>query len=259
MTLAAAHGIHVEGLETSEDICISITHHVTRGSCASEHGGRDCLIVLDQFSEEDRTENDLHIKILFSIVLKAGKRSLHWILQVNTVDFDVLDTKQVLVKKLNAYILNLSNCKRSLARRHGREQMLNAARENYEKEKQVLNTSWPRMVLSTVKKKLVEHFRQETSVQHLVKSVCASCAESRCKIDCHEVLADSVNLDLLRRPDRPALLNDMPVENYDALDEVFQWMVSSTEAPPLPVKNDPLGFTLLDPLGVHSTVTTIMN
>ena len=161
------------------------------------------------------------MKILSSVVLNAGKRSLRRILQVNAVDFDVLDTKRVLVKKLNAYILNLSNCKRSLARRHGREKMLDAACENYEKEKQLLNTSWPRMVLSPVKKKLIENFRLETSVQHLVKSVCASCAESRCKIDCHEVLADTVNLDLLRRPDRPAVLNDMPVENYNALDDAF--------------------------------------
>jgi len=186
------------------------------------------------------------------VVAKAGRRLLRRILQVYAIDYDTQDSKQVLKKKVNAYIRDRLKRKRYFDRRQDREQMQNNVNQAFDKELDLLISSWPRMVLSSLKKKLIESFRQETSIERLAKTVCASCAESRFKTDCQDVFAHTVNLDLLRRPNQPATFDDVHVDDRAALDKGFAWLDPSCIAPPLPNKEDPLGYALLDPLGIHT-------
>ena len=252
VTLANAHGIQVEKSHTLEDVRIFITRHICRGDCASEGGGHDCAFVLDEFSEQDRVKSNLQSKILSMVVMNAEKRSLRRILQVNAIDYDTHDGKQALLKKINTYIQNLSKCKHSFDRQKRREQMQKERDEAYKNEHDLLISSWPQMVLSSVKKKLIENFRQRTSVEQLTKTVCASCGESLFITDSEDVFAHTVNLDLLRRPDRPAGLDNTHVDDHAAFNNAFEWLDPSCTSPHLPKSENPLGYALLNPLGVHT-------
>ena len=97
--------------------------------------------------------------------------------------------------------------------------------------------SWPQLISSANKDKICNHFLKLTGMSALKSGVCASCSESCSDQSLKLVLASSLNLDLLCRPDQ-----------YDSFAD--GWLDSDVVPPQFPFQAGVLNDILVNPQGV---------
>ena len=109
-----------------------------------------------------------------------------------------------------------------------------------------LRSQWPQIVPHTLKDKLINLFREQTSSESLASVTCAASAESTFLSLCNRVPVDEhLDLEMLKRPDR---------RHIPGKDEIVDplWIDSETYAPrfiaPLPFEPD----VIVDPAGVST-------
>jgi hypothetical protein len=176
--LVSEHGLVHAPRVTRDHLRDVLMDHFCKGSCA-DSSAPACVVVAARYSDADQCgTEDLQAAILDSVVDRIKKRPLHRLLALRGVTFDPAASLRRLRQRLRSHISELRKGKRSGCL--------------------LVGNSWPQLVPSALKERLVRLFREATSSDRLAEYTCACCAESCLVSDRRIVPASSINLELLR-------------------------------------------------------------
>jgi hypothetical protein len=113
------------------------------------------------------------------------------------------------------------------------------ARTQYDREMRNIIASWPQIVPQSLKDKVINIFRQQTSSESLATSTCASCAESALRRSNFSLSLDNFDKHLLLRPDLKS--------NELLLLDRYKWLHPDCVPPLMPYDEGPLRDLLVDP------------
>jgi hypothetical protein len=154
----------------------------------------------------------MQVQLLSAIVDKFSAVPLRRCLQTHDVPYKQTDGPSRLRRRLRAYIRTLRKGKNTEAQRLSRA----AEKTCFNEQMQSIRSNWPRLVPNDLKNRIHRLFREETSSERLAEFTCASCAESRLIRERQIVPLSEINLNLLRRPDKPHTPKfDMDSESED--------------------------------------------
>lgn len=231
---AELHHVVLSLSDTMDVLRDKIIAHVTSGACSGEdHTG--CTSLSEMYSPDGDTE-DLRIQLLTAIHPRVKSRPLRRILKANGVSFEQSDRLGALRHRLKAFVTQLRKGKSARYKQARREsaQAVESARLD------AVRHNWPEKVPSDLKAKLVQLFREETSVERLRMFTCACCAGHEYTKNRKLMLVDDLPADLLRAPSAWCTPRDVSVETD----------IDSAYTPPLPILDGVLKDCLLDPTGL---------
>jgi hypothetical protein len=234
ISLAQAHSITFPLKCTVTNLRGIISNHLSRGLCASSNASA-CIRIAENLSANLKNEefdqtvvlSNLEILALSSVLQRIKLRPIRRILDSRNVSYSHTDSLSKLRKHLKSVIIGLKRGKKNADKVAARY----ALDAEYETNKEKIAKSWPQLVNTNLKDKIVKMFREQTSKVSLSSFTCASCAESALCTNCHAVLASDVDLNLLK------FRQDFRLE-------------SGVNNLPLPYNHGPLQDVLLDPAGV---------
>ena len=242
ISLAQAHSITFSLNCTITNLRGIISNHLSHGLCVSG-SSEACIRTTEKLfadlqgvngnDEIDQTVmlSNLEIQALSSVLQQINLRPIRRILDLRNISYSHSDSLSKLRKQLKIFITSLKKGKKR-AEIVASKYALDA---EYKANKDKIAKSWPQLVSSDLKEKIVKMFRAQTSKESLSTFTCASCAESTLCTNCQPVLASGVDLNLLKFDQDPCL-NSGPRLNLNIL--------------PLPYKHGPLQDVLLEPAGV---------
>ena len=239
ISLAQAHSITFPLKCTVTNLRNIISKHLSDGSCASGFSDA-CTRIAEELSADLQGENacdkidqtvvlsNPEIQALSSVLRQNKLRAIRRILDSRNISYSHADGLSKLRRELKKLITRLKQGKK------GAEKVA-ALEAKYKENKEKIAESWPQLVSTNLKEKIVKMFRAQTSKVSLSTFSCASCAESTLCTDRHAVLASEVDLNLLKFHQDPCLTSQAGL-NLNTL--------------PLPYKDGPLQDVLLEPAGV---------
>lgn len=220
-----AHDVPVDQTETKGSLVDRMIEHITRGECA-EGLAPGCDRVLKDASPS--VQDVVHAQLSVLQVIEDGLSSsqLRRVLDLHGVDYGEDDNKKKLRSRLRTYTRQLRNGK---VREADTERELAAKLQKLEE----VRKSWPRLIPSRMKEKLVRDFKEATASQALASFTCACCA-------CEKLLKErqckdhtEVNIEVLRGPN-------------------VHWNDDGIRPPPTPISTGPWANALLDVNGVKA-------
>jgi hypothetical protein len=214
ISISNTHGLYISSALFLDDIRTIFCNHVISGSCGL---AKNQNFFPNIHAVHDPLSTECDITLISSLQLKIKLRTLRRVLVSQNVFFPPKDGIASLRHLLKKYITHLKTGKRTEERRN--TQLAKDA-----SDRQELHDTWPRLIESNLKKSLLNSFREKTSSVALSTFVCAVCAELTYNYDRFDVLASSVDLDLLK--------SRLP------------------QSVPLPSTNGPLANILVDTAGV---------
>jgi len=246
VAIAEMHRLPFPSPVTVHQLRSMIMLHISSGSCGlltSFDSPDNCTKMVSEYAEEKQipasevTSADLQVYILTKLMKKLSKGPLRRLLQLHDVEFSPEDSVSKLRRVLKKYITRLKKGKQ--VEDSHRIMAANFAKSVKEKERS--KNVWPQLVSSSLKDKILKHFRELTSKETLSSFTCASCAEKCFNSECYDISADDLNISLLQRPDRGDL---------DLMLDEDRWLDPNCNGPPLPYNDGPLCDIVLDPNGV---------
>ena len=236
--LAASHHIECSHHDTMDHLRSKIVEHLSSGACSkSEIAAHDgCGPVVNEFKSQG-TVDELRIYVLSAIRPNIKKRPLKRVLNANNIPYEESDSLGRLRRRLYDFIRHLKKGKISEHRAHQRE----LARQIEDARVSSIRRNWPQIPSQTLKDRLVDMFKRDTSSDALRTFTCACCACEDLLCQKNVLALEDVPIHLLRFS--PSMAS--PDEEYPVTPE----MVSSI---PLPYRTGPLAETLLDSKGVNN-------
>ena len=176
LSIAQSHKITVPSKSALDVIRNLVSDHVSSSACLGSSlpactnlnaslCGQDCESSNDNLNDDFQLTLDLEIHILSRLLRKLKLRPLRRILSQNSVNHDRNGNCSYLRRELKKYITRLRHGKRTEEQRNKILQLEKPAGGENQDQNQRLLESWPQLVGQNLKNKIVNMFRQQTSIQ----------------------------------------------------------------------------------------------
>ena len=243
-SIAAHHGIQLDGKMKKEEIKDLIVQHFVSGRCMKNvvvvedrvDTSNLCGRAVSEFLTQSALPHNPEIFNLFaisaslqSLSLKAARR----LVRALGIPSEHTDNKSQTVKSIRHWLRHTMKGKTSL----------NLSEESVQtpEHQAASRRNWPQLVSQESKDKIIALFKEMTSRTQLQSVTCASCGSLVPKSRSHPVSCNDINLECLKQPDL--------YENELAMVE-DRWLDPDVPAPRMPYSDGPLKDVLLVPEGV---------
>ncbi|PPQ80093.1 hypothetical protein CVT24_006535 [Panaeolus cyanescens] len=211
-----AHGLNSPTkLDLSGKRC-KLSVHITSGECATSDSAA-CKSLIQSLSvatgnhPERWTPVDVQLHLLGGMCPKLNNRPLRRILECLNISYDKSLSVRKLRRVLKSHIASMGKAKLK-----SDTLLANAvAEKERENVKTNIRLSWPQLVPDSLKEKILRLFKEQTSSESLKTFSCAVCGTSASCHEQHDVMVDSMNLDMLRAPLNYASHIPMPMASFD--------------------------------------------
>ena len=208
LNIAAQHGLSVSDKSVVDTVKHDILFHVARGSCV-DAPFPGCRTVCEAYPSCDFPDaNSLIIYLFTSILTSKSRKLFKRVLALHAIPFCATDGIHQLRRHLRSHIASVKRGKRlSNLSRLRREE----ARTKHANQRDTIRQTWPQLVPTSLKDKILSMFLDETSSEALAMFTCGSCAASYLKKEQQSICFQDIELTLLHRSDSIPSTVPMPI------------------------------------------------
>ena len=193
----AGHSVSLPSNATADVMRSLLSQHLTSGSCLgnSASGCRSVIVgLVHGVALVDQSQ--FQILLLSSLVKSLSVRSMRRIFDTQNIPYEAHYNLSKFRRELRKFITRLQSGKTDEKKRAAR---LEAERETTRKRLKV-HDSWPQVISSTLKNKVAQMFKDETSSSALSTFTCAACSSETYSVSGYELLLSDVDFDLFKKP-----------------------------------------------------------